>query len=178
MGGRPSPGTNLCGEGDKVPGGEDVVVAHHSGGWREGLPEEHWAYPVLLPLQDSLLNINNLTISEHFFPKMARPLCRTFRNQTWIECSIENKVYTLNITKNMLKAIQVKDSKTSSRAVYQCKKCMYRKCEKYIVSIKTGFKRVKSLRQCLQKQFLRRLRSHCWWWGCHPGKNLCFTTCF
>jgi hypothetical protein len=32
MGGGPSPGTDLCGEGDKVPGGEDVVVAHHCGG--------------------------------------------------------------------------------------------------------------------------------------------------
>jgi hypothetical protein len=40
-GGGPSPGTNLCGEGDKVPGGEDVVVAHHGGGGGEGLPEEH-----------------------------------------------------------------------------------------------------------------------------------------
>jgi hypothetical protein len=36
----PSPGTNLCGEGDKVPRGEDVV-AHHGGGGGEGLPEEH-----------------------------------------------------------------------------------------------------------------------------------------
>jgi len=33
IGTRPSPRTDLCGEGDKVPGGEDVVVAHHSGGW-------------------------------------------------------------------------------------------------------------------------------------------------
>ncbi len=40
MGGGPSPGTNLYGEGDKVPGGEDVVFAHHGGGWGEGLPQE------------------------------------------------------------------------------------------------------------------------------------------